>query len=129
MGKSKWNLTLVLLMVIVLVLSGCGVNSLSKKAIKIIEDDYVGNIEITAIYHNEEQGGCIVRFTNGLEEDVACVHLDTGNVGYESEYDELLSKQNTSEELIEYVEHYYNPLWVFNLKMNGTANSDWERIK
>ena len=136
MKKNKWNVTIVLVMAIALFLSGCGTNDPSEKAIKILENDYGKNIEITALYYNESQDGCIVEFISDGKEDVACVHLDSEKVGYESKYEELSQKMqdasNSSKQKEKYaselIEYPYDALWVFNLTMKGTADSGWEKI-
>lgn len=120
---------------IILILGGSG--NPAKQAIKIIEDDYGKKVNITAVYYNEEENGCIVEFTSGGIEDEACVHLDDKTVGYVSVYEELtdkmqdesLSREEQQKYAKEIVNYPYDVFWVYNLVMHGPEASDWEKIQ
>ncbi len=106
------------------------------QAIKIIEADYGKDVNITAVYYNKEQNGCIIEFTSSGISDVACVHLDDKSIGYESEYDALAEKMDTaySDEdkqkyALQIIEYPYDALWVYDLFMNGTSRSEWEKVQ
>lgn len=109
----------------------------AKQAIKIIEADYGENISIISVFYNEEQNGCIIEFTNGGASDVACIHLDDKSIGYESVYEDILEKSNdlflSDEEKQKYamqiIEYPYDAVWVYNLFMNGTSGSNWEKLQ
>lgn len=109
----------------------------ANQAIKIIEADYGKDINITAVYYNEEQNGCIIEFSSRGMPDVACVHLADQSIGYESIYEELSEKTNdtslSNEEKQKYaaqiIEYSYDAFWVYDLFMNGTNGSGWEKVQ
>lgn len=112
-------------------------SSLASQAVNVIKADYGKDVNITAIYFNKEQNGCIIEFTSGGISDVACVHLDDKSVGYESVYDKIsenvndpsLSDKEKQEYAIQVIEYPYDALWVYDLFMNGTSGSEWEKVK
>lgn len=111
-------------------------NSIDRKAIKIIESDLGCSIDVIDIYYNEDKNGCIVGFYRDEIEDIACVHLEDGKVGYKSIFEEYSQKMNNAitnsakreyaEQLLDYP---YDAMWVYNLLINGTDESSWEKIK
>ena len=109
----------------------------AKQAISIIKSDYGKNVEISAIYYSEEQNGCIIEFSDNGISDVACVNLEDKSIGYESVQEEISEKVNdtslSKEELQKYatqvIEYPYDALWVYDLFMNGTSGSSWEKIQ
>lgn len=112
-------------------------SSLASQAVNVIKADYGKDVNITAIYFNKEQNGCIIEFTSGGISDVACVHLDDKSVGYESVYDKIsenvndpsLSDKEKQEYAIQVIEYPYDALWVYDLFMNGTNGSGWEKVQ
>lgn len=108
----------------------------AKQAIKLVNADYGKDIDISAIYYNEEQNGCIVEFTSNGIKDVACVHLEDNSIGYESEYEELAEKMDTAysdgdkqKYASEIVDYPYDVFWVYNLYMYGTSESGCEKVE
>lgn len=109
----------------------------AKQAIKIIKSDYGNSVEISAVYYNKEQNGCIIEFSNNGISDVACVNLEDNSIGYESVYEDISTKINdtslSEEEIQKYatqvIEYPYDALWVYDLFMNGTSGSEWEKVQ
>ena len=108
----------------------------AKQAVKLINADYGKDIDISAVYYNEEQNGCIVEFTSNGIEDVACVHLEEKLIGYESEYEALAEKMDTAysyedkqKYALQIIEYPYDALWVYNLYMYGTSGSGWKKVE
>ena len=112
----------------------------ANQAIKIIEADYGKKVNITAVYYNEEQNGCIIEFTSNGLPDIACVHLEDESIGYKSINekmseilsekinDPLLSNEKKQKYALQTVEYPYDALWVYDLHMNGTSGSEWEKV-
>lgn len=113
----------------------------ANQARKIIQADYGKNINIIAIYYNEEQNGCIIKFTSSGMSDIACVHLEDKSIGYKSIYekmseilsekinDPLLSNEEKQKYAIQTVEYPYDVIWVYNLLTHGTSRSEWEQVQ
>lgn len=108
-------------------------SSPASKAIKIVKSDYGKSINITEIYYNKNENGCIVHFTSGGVEDSACVHLKDKSVGYRSVFDELASyMKNSSSRDSEkqyakkVVSYPYDVHWEYDLVTGVTT---WKKIK
>lgn len=112
-------------------------NSPANQTIKIIELDYGKNINITSIFYNEEQNGCIIEFSSGGVSDVACVHLKDKTIGYESVYENMSEKSNDlslsdsdkQKYAVQIIEYPYDAMWVYDLFANGTSGSKWEKVQ
>lgn len=118
--------------------------SIEKKIDKLLEDDLNASVKITKLYYNEEKQGCFVEFQTNTYADKAAVHLDTGVIDYESEFDyytekaEKLRNQTpiNQEELHKCNEKILNSSyagWHFAIVVfeadGRPKDSDWERIK
>lgn len=137
------KLLIILSVIIIILCVICVVNFFSNngtplnQAVRIIEEDYGKDINITAVYYNEEQNGCIIEFMYHGISDVACVHLEDQSIGYESIYEEMTEKINdtslSDEEKQKYaaqvIGYPYDALWVYDLFMNGTNESEWEKVQ
>lgn len=117
-------------------------NGIENEVKAILEDDLGSSVKITTLYYNEDKQGCLVEFETKNSVDIAAVHLDSGKVEYQSEYDyystraEKLRKQSpiNEQEL-----HKCNQKilecsdlisWKFSVKLNGaTDENGWKRIK
>lgn len=112
-------------------------NSPANQAIKIIELDYGKNVNITSIFYNEKQNGCIIEFSSGGVSDVACVHLKDKTIGYESVYENIsekfsdlsLSDSDKRKYAVQLTEYPYDAVWVYNLHAYGTSGSKWEKVQ
>ena len=115
----------------------CNNGSAANQAIKILEADFGKKVNIIAVYYNEENNGCIIEFTSNGMSDIACVHLEDKSIGYESIYEEMSEMINdtslSNEEIQKYatqaVEYPYDVFWVYDLIMNGTSESAWEKVQ
>lgn len=109
----------------------------ASQAVKIVKEDYGEDVNITAVYYNKEQNGCIVEFTSNGIPDVACVYLNDKFVGYESVYEKIsenvndasLSNEEKQKYAIQAIEYPYDAVWVYDLFMNGTSGSEWEKVQ
>ena len=117
-------------------------NGIENEVKTILEDNLGSSVKITTLYYNEDKQGCLVEFETKNSVDIAAVHLDSGKVEYQSEYDyystraEKLRKQSpiNEQEL-----HKCNQKilecsdlisWKFSIKLNGaTDENGWKRIK
>lgn len=112
-------------------------DSPASQAVKIVKADYGKDVNITAIYYNKEQNGCIVEFTSSGISDVACVYLNDKSVGYESVYEKIsenvndasLSDEEKQKYATQVIEYPYDALWVYDLFVNGTSGSEWEKVQ
>jgi len=112
-------------------------NNAAKQARKILELDYGKQVNITSIFYNEEQKGCIIEFSSGGVSDVACVHLKDKTIGYESVYENMSEKSNDlslsdsdkQKHAMQIIEYPYDAMWVYDLFANGTSGSKWERVQ
>lgn len=105
----------------ILITVGCSTGtSVSDTAINLIQDDIGNDITVDAVYYNKDQKGCVVVFSTKGTDDVACVHIDTEDVGYES-----VSEKLSGSALIDYP---YDAIWVFNAKMNGSSKG-WDKVR
>ena len=137
---------IVFILTITFSLSSCSIftNSTEKEISKLLKDDLNDSIKITKLYYNEEKQGCFVEFQTSTYTDKAAVHLDTGAIDYESEFDyytekaEELRNQNpiNQEELHKCNQEISNSSyadWHFAIvvfEANGRPqDSNWERIK
>lgn len=145
-NKLLHTLTLALLIIAsLLALSSCNSTiSIENKINKLLEDDLNSSVEIIKLYYNEEEQGCFVEFQTSTYTDKAAIHLDTGLIEYESEFDyyaakaEELRNQNpiNENELHKYNQKIIDssyPYWSFSVTVfeadGRPEDSDWERIK
>lgn len=113
-------------------------NNPGNVAVRLIKKDFGNNISVDSIYYNSEVNGCIVKFSANGEDNTATVHLDDKTTGYQSVMDEYTKKSNsatTDEEkkqyarqVVDYME-LYDISWEYNLRINGSEESGWEKIK
>lgn len=123
--------TLIVLSILLIMAS----NSIERKTIKIIESDLGYAIDVIDIYYNEDEQGCIVGFYRDGIEDIACVYLEDGKIGYKSTFEEYNRKMDDAitnsdrrkyaEQLLDYP---YDVIWVYRL-LNSTDESSWKKIK
>lgn len=107
-------------------------------AVRIIKKDFGNNISVDSIYYNSEINGCIVKFTENGEDNTATVHLDDKTAGYQSVMDEYSKnydnaateeeKDQYAQQLVDYMD-LYDIFWEYNLLINGSEESGWEKIK
>lgn len=107
-------------------------------ALRLIKKDFGYNISVESIYYNSEVNGCIVKFSANGENNTATVHLDDKTAGYHSVIDEYTKKSNnaTSDEekkqyaqqVVDYMD-LYDIFWEYDLLVNGSEESGWEKIK
>ncbi len=107
-------------------------------AVRLIKKDFGNNISVDSIYYNSEINGCIVMFSANGEDNTATVHLNDKTVGYQSVMDEYTKKSDsasTDEEKRQYAQQavdymdLYDIFWAYNLFVNGSEESGWEKIK
>ena len=145
-NKLLHTLTLALLIIAsIFALLACNSTvSIEKKVDKLLEDDLNSSVKITKLYYNEEKQGCFVEFQTSTYTDKAAIHLDTGDIDYESEFDyytekaEKLRNQKpiNQEELHKCNEKILNssyPDWHFAIVVfeadGRPEDNDWKRIK
>lgn len=107
-------------------------------AVRLIRKDFGNNISIDSIYYNSEVNGCIVKFSANGEANTATVHLEDKTLGYQSVMDEYTRKCNSAttdeekkqyaQQLVDYMD-FYDIFWEYNMHMNGSEESGWEKIK
>lgn len=147
MKKNMFRiLSTLLILATIFTLSSCSIftNSTEKEINRLLKDDLNDSIKITKLYYNEEKQGCFVEFQTSTYTDKAAVHLDTGAIDYESEFDyytekaEELRNQNpiNQEELHKCNQEILNSSyadWHFAIvvfEANGRPeDSSWKRIK
>lgn len=106
---------------LILMAVGCSTNtSVLDAAASLIQEDLGIDIVVESVYYNKEQEGCVVAFNSKGVGDIACIHLDTKEIGYES-----VSENLHGSALISYP---YDSIWVYNVKMNGSSKG-WEKLK
>lgn len=126
---------IVLLMVFILIKYN---NTPANIATRLIKKDFGNNVSIESIYYNSEINGCIVKFSANGEDNTATVHLDDKTVGYQSIMDEYTEKSDSAktddekkqyaQQLVDYMD-LYDIFWEYNLLINGSEESGWEKIK
>ncbi len=107
-------------------------------AVGLIKKDFGNNIRIDSIYYNSEINGCIVKFSVNGKDNTATIHLDDKTAGYQSVLDEYTKKSNNAtteaekrqyaQQIVEYMD-LYDIFWEYNLLINGSEESGWEKIK
>lgn len=115
------------------------INNPGNIAIRVIKKDFGSNISIDCIYYNSEINGCIVKFSANGEGNTATVHLGDKTAGYQSVMDEYTKKIDSattdekkrqySQQLVDYVDLYYDISWEHDLIVNGSKESGWKKIK
>lgn len=107
-------------------------------AVRLIKKDFGNNISVDSIYYNSKVNGCIVKFSANSENNTATVHLDDKTTGYQSVMDEYKKKSDNAtsdEEKKQYTQLFvdymdlYDAFWEYNLLINGSEESGWEKIK
>lgn len=133
---------LIIIVTSIFILSSCG--TIDSKVSKLLKNDLNASVEIIKLYYNEEKQGCFVEFQTRTYTDKAVVHLDTGKIEYESDYDYYVEKAEelrNQKPINENELHKYNqkildssyPYWSFSVSVfeidGSPKDSNWTRIK
>ena len=142
--NKKWIFVVcgVLAIILIAIFALGGNNGVAQNVEKMLEDDLGTSVTIIKLYYNEEKQGCLVEFTSNSSRDIAAVHLDTGNIEYQSEFDyyseraEQLRKQKpiNEQELRKCNQKILECSdligWKFTLNTEGaTEENGWDKLK
>lgn len=114
-------------------------NGIENEVKAILEDDLGSSVKITTLYYNEDKQGCLVEFEAKNSIDVAAIHLDTGKIEYESEFDYYTAKMNNATSSSERGKYAQKVLeftdlagWKFAVVTSSTEELQeygWKKIK
>ena len=142
--NKKWIFAVcgILVVALIAIFTFGGNDGVTQKVEKLLEYDLGTSVTITKLYYNKDKQGCLVEFTSKASTDVAAVHLDTGKIEYQSEFDyysNMAEKLRKQKPINEQELHKCNQKilecadltgWKFTISLNGaTKENGWERIK